>query len=235
MNIVYTAIRGAGGMAVYVTKVFAICVLALHFLYTFVIAATCFLLAYEGSLVQGILAGIVGFALAVVAASLVIVNLTIAFSIRKLLRDAKVGERVFNHLFEIALGIAEDQQTTAGLTRQQAEDVLNSAASKFLKEPTESDGTLGGKALVLSLWIAAKIQRMLVKVTVRIAIAKCGDAADPDGRIDLRALRDRLAGTIDTVIAEKVNREALRYTYVFLGIAAGLSVLLARAIAWLPL
>jgi len=203
-----------------------------------VIGSLCFFLAHDGSMLQKLL--IVPLAvLAVMALAVGLGAQSAVFSTAsRMIRDAALGLHAMNALFEHLLGVTEERpqgtvsmvQGAHELTLDEVEAKLNAAADEVLK--TDCDrGRLAG----IGFWLARRVQRAAVWGAVCVVLAQCRSAIGPDGKIDLVALRDGLAGSIDGMIADRLRSHVIRLMVVTATVVVAVTALLALLIRQIPI
>ena len=141
---------------------FAYAVLAIELLVGLTMAGLSFWLAYDGSLVRGILATVLAILFITVLAVVVGVYYAAISTARRAVADAGLGKTVCDELFDRVLGVrgddAGEQPDTAQIpTHMSAKEVktaLNGAARKLL-----SDKPLSNQLTAPLFWLANRFKK----------------------------------------------------------------------------
>jgi hypothetical protein len=236
MSLVLKALRQTTGLVTYALRIFVLSHGIIDVVFGLALASLCFYIAYDGSLVRGLLAGLVALVLSVVLGLFASVKITAFYALSRTIEQAAVGGRVFDALAEHWLGVSDENprgdttitQTLHGLTVEEAESKLNEAVESLL----------GHEAIERSVprlvrWIADKIQRVLIGTVVRIVRRQL--QLDAEGTVDLVAVRSQLADRIDEMIADQLRQELNRFLLMAAAVVVILSCLIAWGIRQLPL
>lgn len=215
-------------------RAFAFAILVLECLFALALAALCFWIASDGSIVRGAIAAGVAFTFATVATVIVAVYFAALSVVKKAVSDAGLGRTIFNSLFRHALGVSggdpghmpDEARVPTHLSHQEVEQTLNNAARTLL-----SDDAPSSRWAAPVLWLAKQVQRISVWATVKVIVKSCSD----DGTsVNMYQLRDRLASTIDRSVVSLIRGQFTRLVLALLSGIALVSIIVASVIRLLP-
>ncbi len=236
MSIAQDTFRSLAGLVGFALKTFALTALAVAVGYGALLATAAYHVAAHGSLIRGLLAAGLSLTASTILAGFVAVQLTVVRTIQRAIQQAAVGSKVFNGLFDIMLGINEENpagnsgltQALHGISREELQQKLTSAGEQYLRyERIET-------ALPrLARWLLRKMQSMIVWTVVKVVMLQCALISEGP-EINLLEVRDKLAGVIDEKIADYL-RANTRRTLLGIGFAVTAGVLLlAWGIGFIP-
>lgn len=190
--------------------------------------ALAYWLAADGVILRGMAAGAVAVIVAGVLAAALALLTAVTVAVGRLLRDAQLGRRLFDEFFQRGLGVSDDRPGGhLGLT-QQVHEMPIEEVKRRLKDLAGLilDIAPAGGALPQSLlWFAEFVGRIAAWATVKVIVRNCTRDGEGD-RVDLLALRAKLAGVIDDQIAGIVREYAAR-----IGLGCGTCALLVVVLA----
>lgn len=199
------------------------------------LAGLCFWIAADGSTLRGIIAVIIAMLFVSVCAAILAVYFAALSVVRKAVTDARIGQIVFESLFEHVLGVSDqdsDQHSeNVGRSEHQSakevEQTFNDAASSILSMGMPSTNSAG-----LFFWLAERIQRIAVWATVNVIVKSCSR----DGTsVSLLELRDRLAPMIDNAVVSYLKQFFTRLALTIISCASSVMILVAYGIRLLPI
>jgi hypothetical protein len=213
----------------------------LHVLFDIVLglplATICYFVASDGSWVKGLSAALLGFIAAVALGIFLGAQLSAYFTIRRGLRQLRLGSLVFDQLFSVLMGVSETEpagrpelvRKLHGVTPKEAELALQEAAQSVLGR-TDDTGIRGfGK------WVARRVLRLLVWAVVKLVMRQAISGTGDEARVDLIILRDRLSDHVDELIADQLRK---RYATISVGLTVAvvlLTLLVAYGIRQVPI
>ncbi|WP_339735205.1 hypothetical protein [uncultured Gimesia sp.] len=238
MSMIVDALRGVAGLIKYAFQTFALTLFVVEMIYGPILAAIVLWIALTNdSMVRFVLALSITVIFVIVLGFLVAFQMTLAKTISRFIERTAIGRRVFDALFDIILGVSDEDpdgrfsasQSIHGMSISELEDKLKSAGDVLL-----SQKVVAATVPRFALWFAGKIQRALVWATVRVIVRSCmSDGPNPS--IDLLVLRQNLAGVIDAQVANYLNHHAIRLIIaLFFGVSF-LAMLVAYGIRHIPL
>jgi len=169
-----------------------------------------------GFLVTLIVAGVVGFAMAV--------KVAIVLALAETVRAKGLAKRTLDGLFAELLGVtAEKPEGDLGLTQslhgmpvEELRGRLRRAGEAMLERPI----TLKLPRFVK--WLARKAQQAVVWATIWVVIAFATQKKDASRKVDLLALRASLTEVVDDLVTEKITLGAIRFGLLMaLAVSAG--------------
>jgi hypothetical protein len=140
-------------------------------------------------------------------------------------------------LFRHLLGVTDEKphgdheltQKLHGMPVHQVEFELKEAGRRVLEHRITSSAVPR-----LGLWLANRMQRLLVWATVKVVVSYCTKAKRRDENVDLLALRASLAGEVDQLVVKKIRRGGMMML-LLAGLAASvIAWMLVSALQWLP-
>jgi len=236
MSIVHSTFRGLLGLVGYALRTFFLTAISVAVGLGGILAILSYWIAGDDSVIMGAIAAVVALLVSAGYAIFVAVQLTISMTIRKAIKQAAIGSLVFNGIFDIMLGINDDNpsggsgftKSIHGVTREELEKRMTAAGEEFLRlERIES-------ALPrLVRWLMKKMQSMLVWSVVKVVMLQTA-LISQGPEIDLLNVRENLAGIIDDKLGDFIRGNARR-TISGVGAGAIIAVLLfAGLLHYLP-
>ena len=237
MNLVIDLLRGVGGLLKYALRVFGLTLLAVNLVFGVMLVSIAFWIAADGSLVRGVLAGSLAAILVLILGFIAAFQVTSVLAISRAIEQAAIGRRVFDAVFDIALGVSDEDpggrfdgtQAVHGMSVADVKARLTSAGDELLRRDEPVSGISG-----IVRWLATWLQRALVWATVKVIVRSCASGG-PNPTVDLLELRSKLAGIVDREIADYLKQHATRILVSVAGIVIALSGLAALLIRQLPL
>lgn len=220
MSIILQSIRGVSSGLAQGLRALALSLLLLDVLYAFLLALLAFWIAAHGSWIRGVLAGCLALILSIVVGTIISVQIGIVRAAKAVVKRAAVGRLTLDALVQ-RLPISPE----AGWTLDELEASLNDAGRMILGESPPV------RLLALPFWLASKVQRIVVWATVRIILRQASRQHEGSRRIDITAVRDRLADIIDRLILERISEQLTRVTgslIVFVTLTVAIVALLIR-------
>lgn len=208
-------ISGLLGSAV---KCLAISFIIIDLLWGGLLAAMAFWWASENSILRGVFAVIWTF---IVMGSLGLtasVQFSVFSTVKRAVKEAKLGSRVFEKLIEKSTGISgliEDPDQLLALS--EVERAMNAAADQILASDDQAADLSG-----VMFWFARKMQRVVVGATVRAVTQSCTHDGET---VRFSDVRDRLGGVIDERVIEMISGISWKIVTQLIGLATGLVIL----------
>lgn len=237
MSMIVDSLRGVAGLFKYAFRTFCLTLFAVECLYgPPLIAIVFWIVAADNSMTRLILALSITVILVMILGFIVSFQFTTTKTISRFIERVAIGQRVFDALFDIILGVSDEypegrysaSQSVHGMSVSELEDKLKAAGDLLL-----SQKVVAATVPRFALWFAEKIQRVLVWATVRVILRSCM-AEGPNPSIDLLVLRQKLSDVIDAQIADYLKQHATRMIIaLFIGVTI-LAVLLASGIRFIP-
>ena len=163
-----------------------------------------------------IVAGIVGFAIAV--------KIAIVLALAETVRAKGLAKRTLDALFSELLGVTTEKpegdlaltQSLHGVPVEELRGTLLKAGQKLLDRPI----TLLLPRFVK--WLARKAQEAVVWATIWVVLAYATRKTDADRKVDLLELRASLTEVVDDLVTEKITLGAIRFGLLMaLAVSAG--------------
>jgi len=227
----YRIIAGLLGKGI---RTFGLTILLIDGVYGLLLAALAFWIAYDGSVLRGTLAVVVSIVMVVVLGFVVALHLAATSTIRSAIADAGLGRKIFDGIFEKALGIVgDDGESTretayrpTNMSSQEVETTFSKAANLLLGEEISTGGISGP-----FFWLAKRIQKIAVWATVRVIVRTCS----ADGKsVNLFYVRDQLGGVIDERLGVFLKDRSMKLAYLGISLVTLVSVLSAWVIRQIP-
>lgn len=218
-------------------------IVMIDLLYGVAVTIVCFWIASRDALWKGMVAGVIAFLAIGVCGLIAAVQRAVACMIRTAVEEAAIGQRVFDAIFQIGLGV-DDQRpegrsamtaSLSGLTVREVEDRAHHAAKVVIDAMDAADPVPIVSPLVgVVQWLARRASRMVVWATVRVTVRQCASGPGDDATVDLLAVRDRLGGRIDGLVADYFHKHARALSWALVNGVAIIALLLAWLLAMLP-
>lgn len=224
MNVVYKAIRGVMSGVGFGLRVFALTFLIVDLGYVLLLSAVAVWIAADGSWVRGVLAGIVAVVAGLVVGTIVGLKFAVMRAAKAAVREAGLGKLALDAIVEQV-----PVQRESGWTLREIENGVNRGATRLLGKSPEPG--VGG----LAYWLAMRVQRVVVWATVRLIVRQASRDHVEGRRVDLMAVRDRLASVIDRKVLEHVQHKVLLVGLSLMSLTAGVVSLVAFVIRQLPI
>jgi len=225
MPIVHDTFRSLLELVGFSLKTFALAALFTAVVYGLMMAVFAFYIADDGSIIPGIVAVVLSLVVTTVFAVFVAVRLTIARTLYRAIKQFGIGRKVFNGLFDIMLGITDDNpagnsamtQALHGVSRDELNSRLTAAGEQLLRSERIESALPG-----LARWLMRKIQAAIIWTVVKVVIIQAALISDGP-EIDLIEIRDKLTNVIDDQIVGLIHRNAPR-TIAGIGAAVTLGI-----------
>lgn len=237
MSIIIDSLHGIAGLFKYAFRIFSLSLFVVEILYGLPLVAIVLWIAItDGNIVRFVLTLIITAILVIVLGLFVAFQFTLAKTISRFIESAAIGQRVFDALFDIILGISDESpegglsasQSIHGMSISELEDKLKTAGDVLL-----SQKVVAATAPRFVLWFAGKIQQALVWATVRVTVRFCMSNG-PNPSIDLLALRQNLSNVIDAQVADYLKQHAMRMIIVLFFSVSLLAMLVGYGIRNIP-
>lgn len=212
MPIVHDTFRSLLGLVGFSLKTFALAALFTAVVYGLLMAVFAFYIADDGSIIPGIIAVVLSLVVTTVFAVFVAVRLTIARTLYQAIKQFGIGRKVFNGLFDIMLGITDENpagnsamtQALHGVSRDELKSRLTAAGEQLLRSERIESALPG-----FARWLMRKIQAAIIWTVVKVVIIQAILISDGP-EIDLIEIRDKLTNVIDDQIVGLIRRNAPR-------------------------
>ncbi|QDT48269.1 hypothetical protein Pan258_23100 [Symmachiella dynata] len=225
MPIVHDTFRDLLGLVGLALKTFAWAALLTAVGYGLLMALFAYYMADDGSILPGIIAVVLSLVVTTVFAIFVAVRLTIARTFYQAVKQFGIGRKVFNSLFDIMLGITNENpagssamtQALHGVSRDELKSRLTAAGEQLLRSERIESALPS-----LVRWLMRKIQAAIIWTVVKVVIIQAALISDGP-EIDLIEIRDKLTNVIDDQIVGLIYRNAPR-TIMSIGAAVTLGI-----------
>jgi hypothetical protein len=217
--------RTIAGFAGYVLRVFITTHLAVDLGFGLVIAAGCYFVAADGSVLRGVLAALLGLVLAVVTGFILSTQVTVSLSIARLVEQTQLGRKALDALLRAAgrNDVLEKSITVPRLGR-----LLHDAAKTVADEEVPR-----GKASRIVGAVSRRVLRVVLWHVARQVLASAQRMCEPDGTIRLVRVRDELSDVIDRQLVAAVRTRTKQWSAALLLICAAVALAAAWGIrAW---
>lgn len=229
------SIQVISGLIGHAARAYVLAVLFVEVFVGFALVALSFWVAYDGSLLRGTLAGLVGFLLVTFVALVLAVYYSSLSTAKRAVMDAGIGGVVFNELFDRAFGVhgeENDERTVRAkiptrLSAAEVKGILDDAARSLL-----SDRPAASFWSAPAFWLAKQIRKICVWATVKVILKSCSREGNS---VNLYELRDRLAAIIDDGVVSWLKACFMRVAVTTTLIVCGITIVLALGIRQLPI
>ncbi len=216
----WLVIRAVAGFAGYVLRVFITTHLVVDVAFGFLIAAGCYLVAADGSVLRGVLAAILGLVLAVVTGFILSTQVTVSLSIARLVEQTQLGRKSLDALLRVA---GRNDLLEKSLTVPRLGALLHDAAKAVAEEEVPR-----GKVSRIAGAVSRRVLRVVLWLVARQVLASGQRMCEPDGTIRLVRVREELSDVIDRQLVAAARTRTKQWSAVLLTICAAL----AFAAAW---
>jgi len=230
MQLILKALKGISGGLGFALKMFLVAHLIIDVVFGIVLAILGYLIAADGSLWRGILAVIFGLASAGVLGWILGAQIAISLMIGRLVKEEQIGSQLLTALLKDIDPDLLNESHVDGHTAAEMEAKLNEAAKGLLSDMPEANLLTS-----MSLWLANRMQRILVWATVKVAIHQCGEGKGPDRRFSMAKLHELLAGKIDDYVLDMIRSDVRKLALYSMSIVASISLLISLGIRQLPI
>lgn len=221
VNAVLGTIQGASGGLVRGIGAFIKALLAFGLAVPLLMAALCWFVAADGSMIKGTTAAVIAALATFVAGVIYAVQYGITQVATRVVSGAGVGEKSLTAIFDL-LPVSPE----AGWTLDEFESGLESAAERVLGERSEAKG--------LRLWFAWRAHRLVTWATVRVILKRVARDHEGNPRVDAGAVRDALISTIDELVVEQLTSRIMVIGFVLLAGSVVASLFFASTLRFLP-